>query len=251
MPDHTAVDADICPFCDGAGEVDSIVALTSESGMEMVLCSRCGGTGRDHTAVDEAWADDLDTCVRLVWEACAVDTRTVTAFRTMDAELTRLRAENAELHPTGWITTDSKTSPLIKQLTVALDKLGDRYRNSDIIRLGWESARELERRFAEQEAENAALRARMDGDRLTAIADREAEWMSAARAHAAAWTAMEEAVEDRREALYEADHGQLISDQYRDELNAAIREANEAEHRTADALRAALAALDTESEVGK
>jgi hypothetical protein len=65
----------------------------------------------------------------------------------------------------------------------------------------------------------------------------------AAEAHMTAWDAMEEAVEERREALYEEQHGQFISAQWKADLSARQAEANATEHRTAEALHAALAAL--------
>jgi predicted RNase H-like nuclease (RuvC/YqgF family) len=154
-----------------------------------------------------------------------------THAKTIADSLTRLRAENAELKPTGWVTPDSKTRPLIKQLTVALDKLGDRDRNSDIIRLGWESARELERRFAEHEADNAALRARME--RMEAV-------VSAAKA---ANRACRRLLNARTDLLAKYRTGGQPSESLLKELDWAT--ANN------DAKQLALAALDTESEVGK
>lgn len=47
---------------------------------------------------------------------------------------------------------------------------------------------------------------------------------------------------------YEEQHGQFISDQWKAELSAAIREANVVEHRTAEALAAALAPLVKEAD---
>jgi len=67
---------------------------------------------------------------------------------------------------------------------------------------------------------------------------------AAANAHLEAWDAMEEAVENRRTALYEADHGQFLSDSFKAELSTAIREANVVEHRTAGDLRATLEGSD-------
>lgn len=65
----------------------------------------------------------------------------------------------------------------------------------------------------------------------------------AAEAHMTAWDAMEEAVTEWQQSLYEEQHGQFISDQWKAELGAAQAEANPIEHRTAEALHAALAAL--------
>ena len=70
--------------------------------------------------------------------------------------------------------------------------------------------------------------------------------IEAAEAHMAAWDAMEEALNYRTEVLHEGDHGQIVSDQWKAELNASVREANTNERRTADALRAALAAYRKE-----
>ena len=80
---------------------------------------------------------------------------------------------------------------------------------------------------------------------LTSLARRGERLEVAAVAHMAAWDAMEEAVEYRREVLYEEQHGQVVSDQWKQELSEKVREANATEHRTADKLRAA---LDTEGE---
>ncbi len=88
---------------------------------------------------------------------------------------------------------------------------------------------------AHQSGEYAAVK---DMQRLAAERDALLAEHEAAGAHMLAWDTMEEAVEERREALYEADHGQFLSEQYKEELTTAIREANVAEHRTADALRA-------------
>jgi urease accessory protein UreF len=68
----------------------------------------------------------------------------------------------------------------------------------------------------------------------------------AADAHMTAWDAMEEAV--RRQVLYEEQHGQFVSGQWKAELNARQAEANATEHRTAEALHAALARLEADDE---
>lgn len=70
--------------------------------------------------------------------------------------------------------------------------------------------------------------------------------VKAAKEHMDAWDAMEEAIEYRREVLYEEQHGQFVSDQWKEELATAVREANVVEHRTADALRQALVSLEAE-----
>ena len=70
----------------------------------------------------------------------------------------------------------------------------------------------------------------------------------AAEAHSSAWQAMCEALEERNEIRREADNGQFISESYKASLHVAVREANAVEHRTADALAAALTRLEAMSD---
>ena len=80
--------------------------------------------------------------------------------------------------------------------------------------------------------------------RLEADHSKHAALFEAAKAHMEAWDVMDEALEERFEAMYESSHGQVITDSYLDGLTTRIREAHVVERRTAEALQDALSDLE-------